>query len=151
MSTRPIRVLCVDDNKLVAEAVERCLMHEPRFEWAGWLSNVDDLAEHIEANPPDVVLLDIDMPGRDPFELLEDLAQRNPQVRVLMFSGHVRGDYIDRAIDSGAWGYLSKNEGIDDMLRAIEQVAAGEFAITGEALQEHGRGVARRTSEESFG
>jgi DNA-binding NarL/FixJ family response regulator len=55
-------------------------------------------------------------------------------VRTIMFSGYVHSDYIERAIESGAWGYVSKNEGIDDLLSAIQQVAKGEFALSREAV-----------------
>ena len=92
------------------------------------------LFEHVRTMRPDIILLDVDMPGLDTFVLLSQLAQHHPQVRVLMFSGHVRQDYIDRAVEMGAWGYVSKNEGIVGVLDALDRAAAGEFVLSPDAL-----------------
>jgi two-component system response regulator DesR len=131
--------MCVDDNELVAEAVKRRIAYEPRFEWAGWAANTNGLLESVVKAQPDVVLFDIDMPGRDPFTVVRELAQAVPTARAVMFSGYVRGDYIDRAIEAGAWGYVSKNASIDEVLTSVEQVAVGEFALTQEAAEEQRR------------
>jgi DNA-binding NarL/FixJ family response regulator len=134
-----IRVVCVDDNRLLAEAVERRLNMDGGFEWAGWLARTETLLEDVARLKPDVLLLDIDMPGRDPLDLLQDLAANVPETRVVMFSGYVRREYVDRAIEAGAWGYISKNASIEEVLAAIEQVASGEFVLTSEVLAEHRR------------
>ena len=139
MNQRPIRVMCVDDNELVADAVKRRITYEPRFEWAGWAAHTDDLLELVQRAKPDVVLFDIDMPGRDPFSVVTELAQAAPEARAVMFSGYVQGDYIDRAIEAGAWGYVSKNASIEEVLASVEQVASGEFAMTQEAAAEQRR------------
>ena len=136
---QPIRVVCVDDNRLLAEAVERRLSMDRAFEWGGWLAQTDTLMQDVARLRPDVLLLDIDMPGRDPLELLHELATQHPDTRVVMFSGYVRREYVDRAIEAGAWGYISKNASIEEVLAAIQQVAAGEFVLTSEVLAEHRR------------
>ena len=137
---RPIRVLCVDDNRLMAEALERRLAIETRLQWAGWLEEPGSAGAVIAQSKPDIVLLDIDMPGHDPFALLAELARTAPDVRVIMFSGHVRTDYINKAVDGGAWGYVSKNEGLDEVMNAILRVAAGEFILTPDVTLEYKRG-----------
>jgi DNA-binding NarL/FixJ family response regulator len=135
----PVRLMCVDDNALVAQAVERRVACEPDMAWSGWAERTDDVLAHVQRENPDVILLDIDMPGRDAFEVVREIAQQFPDARVVMFSGYVRADYIERAIDAGAWGYISKNESVSDMLAAVRRVAAGEFMLTQEVLVEHGR------------
>jgi len=137
--------MCVDDNELVADAVKRRIAYEPRFEWAGWAPQTNGLLEQVQQQKPDVILFDIDVPGRDPFSVVAELARAAPEVRALMFSGYVQGDYIDRAIESGAWGYVSKNASIDEVLSSVEQVASGEFALTQEVAAEQRRNP-RRTS-----
>jgi two-component system response regulator NreC len=126
-------VLCVDDNVAVAEALEVKVGRAEGFEWKGTLSRADDLVDVCLRDPPMLVLLDVDMPGRDPFDALAELVEKCPDTRVLMFSGHVRRDLITRAVDAGAWGYVSKNDGENEIVTALRRVAAGELALSPEA------------------
>jgi DNA-binding NarL/FixJ family response regulator len=136
--TAKMSVLCVDDNAAVAEALEVKLGRSEGFEWKGALRRADDLVAVCVRDRPTLVLLDVDMPGRDPFDVLAELVDRCPETRVLVFSGHVRRDLITRAIDSGAWGYVSKNDGEEEMVAALRQVAAGELALSPEAKRMFG-------------
>jgi len=122
----------VDDNDLLADAIEMNLKLAGGFQWLGQLKTAGSLIKRCERDAPDVVLLDIDMPGRDPFEALEQLTATCPNVRVLMLTGLVRSDLIDRAITAGAWGYLSKNDGMA-LIPAIKRVVEGEFVLGPEA------------------
>jgi two-component system response regulator DesR len=132
----PVRILCIDDNRLIAEALERRLATEPRLQWVGWVSNLVDAAGQALQARPDVVLLDIDMPGRDSFDVLREIAATLPSAKIVMLSGHVRLEYVDRAIDAGAWGYLSKNESMEDLFAAIMRIALGEFVLSAEVEAE---------------
>ncbi len=136
MSRRPIRVLCVDDNELVALATRRRLESDPRFEWAGWLTSAAELLARVGELRPDIILLDLDMPGPDALETLSEVTAVAPGARAIVFSGYVRCDLIDRAIEAGAWGYLSKNDDIDAMVGAIAHVSDGEFALSPDARDE---------------
>lgn len=132
----PVRILCIDDNRLIAEALERRLASEHRLRWVGWVSNLVEAAAQVMRARPDVILLDIDMPGRDSFDVLRELAASLPTAKIAMLSGHVRLDYVDRAIDAGAWGYLSKNESMEDLFAAIMRIALGEFVLSAEVEAE---------------
>jgi len=134
-----IRVLCVDDNDLVSDALRRKFATEADFMWCGSLPDASDLADFVAERRPDVVLLDIDMPGIDTFDALRGVTARCPDSRVVMLSGHVRKDLIDRAVEAGAWGYLSKGEETADILEAIRGVAAGRFMLSREAAAEYKR------------
>jgi two-component system, NarL family, response regulator DesR len=127
-----VRVLCVDDNEDVIDALRLFLSREPRLEWAGWLPDAGELLSEAHACRPDIVLLDVDMPRRDPFEALRALAAVCPDVRVIMLSGHVRNELVNRAIAAGAWGYVAKGDGQRAILDVIAQVANGEFAMSSE-------------------
>ncbi len=132
-----VRVLCVDDNELVAEAIGRKLSLSGGFEWLGQLEDATDLVKEAQRRRPDVILLDIDMPGADPFVALEQLSQSNPETAVVMLSGHVRLDLIERAIEAGASGYVSKNEATQTLIEAIQRAAQGEFVLGPEARRVH--------------
>jgi DNA-binding NarL/FixJ family response regulator len=125
-----VRVLCVEDNKQVADALRTHLSRDPRMEWVGWLPSADALVHTVASDDPAIVILDLDMPGRDPFEALAELSSDHSSARVVIFSGHVSAALVDRAIQSGAWGYVSKDDGQDALITAIERVHAGEFALS---------------------
>jgi two-component system response regulator DesR len=80
----------------------------------------------------DVLMLDVDMPG-DSFEVARALSATMPQLKIVMFSGYTRAEYIDRAVDVGAWGYVSKSESMETIIDAIRKVAAGDFVLSPEA------------------
>jgi DNA-binding NarL/FixJ family response regulator len=126
--------LYVDDNQDLAKALERRLA-EAGLWCRGHLPRADELELHIERECPDlqVLVLDLDMPGRDPFEALAAIVRRCPAVRVVVFSGYVRRELVDRAIEAGAWAYISKNDGETALLAAIPDVVAGRFVLSPEA------------------
>lgn len=128
----PAGILCVDDNALVAEALRHKLSRTPGFEWRGWLPDADALVQRAADDCPELILLDLDMPGRDPFDALAEVVELCPKVKTVVFSGHVRKDLIDRAIDSGAWGYIAKSDGEEALIDALRQIVAGEFTMSPE-------------------
>jgi len=130
---QPISVLCVDDSQDVARALHRKLSLAGGFDWRGWLPDAATLLASVRAKCPRVVLLDIDMPGPDPFEVLAEISTQCPDTRVIVFSGHIRRELIDRALDAGAWAYISKNDGEIALVDAIRRVTAGEFVLSPEA------------------
>lgn len=130
----PTSVVCVDDNPHVTAALQT-LLARAGFDCRAVLDSAADLADRLAAHTPDVTLMDIDMPGPDPIDALADIAARGLTTRVLIFSGHVSPALIGRAIDAGAWGYVSKNDGEHELLAALRAVAAGEFALSPEARQ----------------
>jgi DNA-binding NarL/FixJ family response regulator len=126
------RVLCVDDNPHVTAALRAMFLRADNFDWAGSLPDATKLVERAESECPDIVLLDLDMPGPDPFAALAELTKRCPNVRTIVFTGHVRRDYVDRAIEAGAWGYVSKNDAEVALFEAVERVLEGRIAFSPE-------------------
>ena len=128
---KPIGLICIDDNPLVADALQRRITLEPDFRWLGWLSGPprDDLLERVTTLRPDIVLLDIDLPGIDAFDLVSELNERAPEARVVMFTGFDRPDYLEQALARGAWGYISKDVSTNVLLDSLRRVARGEVAL----------------------
>lgn len=144
MNATALRVLCVDDHAFIAEGLKARFALEPDLEFAGWLPSTTDVLSRIAELRVSIVLLDIDLPGPDPFELLGDVARQFPEVRVLILSAHVRDQYIDAAIQAGAWGYLSKSDAPDEVVLAIRRAVRGEFAF-GPRVQERCHVAPRNT------
>lgn len=135
MSDHPVRVLCVDDHPALAEGVRARLALEPDLEYVGGLTSADDLIGQAREQRPDVVLLDIAMPGTDPFAATADLQRHFPDVRVVFLTAKVRDHYMDAAFRAGAWGYLYKGDDLDEIVAAIKRVARGEYVLSPAVLK----------------
>jgi len=126
---RTIRVFCIDDHDFIHDGLDARFNLERDLACVGRAPSADHLADLVQEHRPDIVLLDIDMPGADPFAALEELRDRNPDIRVIMLSAYVRDHYIDDAVDRGAWGYFSKSDTPDELVEGIRRVAAGHMAF----------------------
>jgi len=129
MSTKKIRVLCVDDHAFLAEGLRSKISLEQDMEYVGWLPDATDLVKEAQEREADIITLDIEMPGPDPFDSLTEVQRRAPEIRVIVLSAYVRDRYLDAAVEAGAWGFLSKADDPDTIVHAIRKVAGGEFAL----------------------
>lgn len=130
MSRKKIRVLCVDDHAFLVDGLRARFELAGNIECVGRLDSADGLLSSAKELRPDIVLLDIEMPGPDAFEAAEDLARSLPDVRVIFFSAFVRDHYISAAVNAGAYGYFSKSDDTDEILEGIRTVAEnGTFAF----------------------
>lgn len=136
-------MLCIDDNILLGKALARCIESEPTLRWLGSVSDGSEAITTATRLKPDVILMDIDMPGFDTFKIVEELAAAIPGTRVIMLSGHVDADYLKRSIDCGAWGYLSKAEETRVLIDAIHSARRGEI-VFGKEIQALQRSLERR-------
>lgn len=129
MKDQPIRILCVDDHAFLVEGLEARFDIEHDLECVGRLSTADGLASEVKRTSANVVLLDIEMPGRDPFEAADDLRRHCPDVRAIILSAYVRDHYISAAFEAGCWGYFCKSDDPDQIVQGIRQVMRGEFVF----------------------
>jgi two-component system, NarL family, response regulator DesR len=125
-------IVCIDDNSLVKEAIARRIALESDFRWAGALGERDEIIERLLELEPDLVLLDIDMPGIDAFALVKLIGERLPSSRVVMFTGYSHPEYLEQALANGAWGYISKSESPTALLDALRRVLRGEVVCNDE-------------------
>jgi DNA-binding NarL/FixJ family response regulator len=127
--TGPVRVLCVDDHAVLVEGLRAKIALDRELEFVGHLPTAAGLVAEVGRTRPDVVVLDIEMPGPDPFEAARDVQQQCPDVRVVFLSAYVKDRFLDAAFQSGAWGYLYKGDNLDSIIKGIRSVAAGEFVM----------------------
>ena len=134
-------VVCVDDNPQVADAIRVKLLRSGSFKWNGWAADGDEVLSLLAdgSNCPDLIVLDLDMPGMDPFDATTQLLSVCPTARVVVFTGHVRKDLIERAVDAGAWGYVAKSDGADALVQALRGVMNNEFSLSPEARSTYDR------------
>lgn len=130
MDSTPFSVMCIDDNVLLVDALERRLNLEPGFTGLQRVENLATAVEEATRSKPSVVLLDIDLPGGvDAMSILDQFVQRLPASRVLVFTGYPTGDLVRRAMSRGAWGFVSKGTTSDTLISAIRRVVAGQAVI----------------------
>jgi DNA-binding NarL/FixJ family response regulator len=125
MSQDVIRVLVADDHGVVREGIRHVLEGEPGFEVIGEAANGADAMVLAESLRPDVVVLDISMPGESGLALAARLRERVPGTRVLILSMHDHPEYVLESVRAGAHGYLLKETAATELSRAIRAVEAG--------------------------
>lgn len=123
---KPIRVLLADDHTLIRAGISALLERMERVEVVGEAGDGRHAMKLIQELTPDVVLLDLLMPGLSGFEVLQETTGKFPGVKIIVLSVHNSEEYALRALRSGAAGYLSKNAASAELERAIDQVIRGE-------------------------
>jgi DNA-binding NarL/FixJ family response regulator len=131
-STKPIRVLLADDHTLVRAGIRALLEKLPGIEVAGEASDGREVLDLIKAHQPDVVLMDISMPGLDGLQALARITRDFPQVRVIILSMHHNDEYVWQALKAGASGYLLKKAATAQLQAALKSVVAGEIYLSRE-------------------
>ena len=126
MKKEPTKVLVVDDRVEFRRLFELYIQDHPDFEIVGMCFRADDLEDEIESLSPEVVVLDLSMPGRDPLEAMQTAKKRYAGVEFLVFSLSDEDDIVRRAMAAGATGYMIKEGGFDDLAAAIRSTAKGE-------------------------
>jgi DNA-binding NarL/FixJ family response regulator len=124
MELDPIRVLCVDDNVIIGMAMRATIDATDGMSCVDCLERADTLLETVAELRPDVVLLDLHMPGRQPLEALRDVTRDHPNVAVIVLSGSGDSNSRDEALAAGARSYLIKGGGSQPILAAIRAVVS---------------------------
>lgn len=126
---RLIRVLLVDDHELVREGLHLLLRQAPDIVTVGEASDGIAAVELAGQLKPDVVVLDLSMPGGDGESALRQLRERWPGVRVLILTGYSESDWLLPMLGAGASGFLTKDAAGQELVHAIRQVAEGEVYV----------------------
>jgi DNA-binding NarL/FixJ family response regulator len=121
-----IRVLCVDDHADIRNVLRMVIDAQDDMTCVGCLSSANTLVDEARRLHADIVLLDVSMPGKDPFEAILELTAGTPEIRTVVFSGWDDIDKIERATNAGASGWVSKDADPDTIIQATREVAAGE-------------------------
>jgi two-component system, NarL family, invasion response regulator UvrY len=132
---RRISVLLVDDHAVVREGYRRLLERDDSLIVVGEAATAADALRLDGELKPDVIVLDIGLPGVSGMEILRRMIARRPEARVLMFSMYQDGIYVTRAISAGACGYLSKASAPDLLVDAVRAVAAGRRYLSPDVEQ----------------
>lgn len=130
--TQPVRIAIVDDHPMVAEGIRSILETYPDLNVVGTLCNGQEAIDQVNTLKPDVMLLDLNMPGVSGLSAIELILERRPETNILILSMHDSPEYISAALSHGAKGYALKDVPTEDIYTAIKTVMKGEkFLCTG--------------------
>lgn len=148
-----IRVLLVDDHEIVRLGLMTLINDQPNLEVVGEAGSVPEALRAVERLKPHVVLMDIRLPGEGGIEATHQITTRFPDTRVVMLTSFADDELVVRAILAGAVGYVLKQVGNEELLRAIEAAARGEALIdpsTTARLLSRVRANERKSEEDAF-
>jgi len=148
-----LRILLVDDHEVVRLGLRALLSRYPQFEVVAEAGDGDEALEKTLYYEPDVVVMDIRLPGKSGVEATEEIMRHRPETRVVMLTSYAEDDVLFDAIAAGAAGYVLKQIGSDDLVRALMTVGRGESlldpAVTQKVFQKM-RSNARQVEDEYF-
>ena len=127
--TPEITVLLADDHEVVREGLRLALLRSPHIRVVGEAADGETAVSLAERRRPDVIVMDLRMPGMDGIEATEEIMRRVPDAKVLIFTAYSERALLQRGLESGARGYILKEAPHETLLRAIEKVAAGETFV----------------------
>ncbi|GAB3442740.1 response regulator transcription factor [Phycicoccus ginsengisoli] len=122
-------LLLAEDQVMMREALATLLDLEPDLSVVGHVGRGDEVLAAVRELGPDVVLLDIEMPGRSGLDVAADLHAAAPEVRVVVVTTFGRPGYLRRALDAGVRGFVVKDGPVEGLADAVRRVAAGEVVI----------------------
>lgn len=131
-----ISVLLTDDHELVRTGIRRLLEDSKQVEIVGEADCGEDSLQLAQSLKPDVILMDVNMPGIGGVEACRRILQRNPKQKIIVLTVHNEKTFPKRLLEIGAKGYLTKECGVDEMIKAIKQVNSGGSYIASSIAQQ---------------
>ena len=128
-----IRIVVVDDHPIVRQGLVATLDDEADFQVVGAASSAEDAVGLVAQHTPDVVLLDLELPGMSGVEAIPRLREASPNARILVFTAYDTDERVLSAVRAGAGGYLLKGAAVTEIASAVRTVAAGGTALTASA------------------
>lgn len=128
-----VKLFIVDDHYMVIEGIRSLLQSESGIEWTGHATNAASCLAFLQTRQPDLILMDISLPDKSGIDLCREVKQKYPRIRVLGLSTYNQRSYVEKMLDNGASGYLLKNAGREELLKAISQAMDRKVYLSHEA------------------
>ncbi len=130
MDEKIVRIVIADDHAFLREGIKKTIQDEIDMKIVGEASNANDALDIIRELNPDVVIMDISMPGKSGLDVLKDLKTLKKKSRILILSMHPEDRFAIRALKAGASGYLTKESAPDELVKAIRTVLTGRKYVS---------------------
>ncbi len=131
----PIKVLIVDDHPVVRDGLGNMLLVFDDLQLIGEAENGSAALAFCHQNTPDVILMDIEMPGMNGIQATRAILEQYPQVKIIILTSFPKDDLVQKSLEAGALGYLIKTATIDTMANAIRSAYAGQSTLASEAVE----------------
>ncbi len=145
-----IKVLLADDHSIVRAGLRRIVEESGDMVVVAEAADGREAIRQVEESRPDVAVIDISMPGLDGLEVISRLSRHCPDLPVLVLTMHEEGQYVVRAVEAGAKGYVTKQSAPEQLVTAIRKVLEGSRYLTDEAAEALALRVARGGGEQSL-
>jgi len=149
-----MNIVLVDDHEIVRLGLKSLLGRYPNFRVVAEAGNAKEAVERVLEHKPDVVVMDIRMPGRSGIVATREIMQQRPDTKIIMLTSYVEDEMLFEAISAGAAGYVLKQIGSSDLVRALEAVSRGESLIDPALMRRvfgKLREASRKAEDEAFG
>lgn len=144
-----IKVLLADDHSIVRAGLRRIVEESGEMEVIAEAADGREAIDQVHETLPDVAVIDISMPGLDGLEVVSQLRNHYPQLPILILTMHEEGQYVVRAIEAGAMGYLTKQSAPEQLVKAIRRVHSGSRYVTDDAAEALALRIARGAQGQS--
>lgn len=129
---KQLKVFIADDHLLIREGLKKILSNEKEFIVVGESGDPEEVLDFIIENEVDILILDLNMPGRGGLDVLTRVKKIKPEIKVLILSMYPEDQFGERTIKAGAAGYITKESASDELLNALKKIAKGETYISKE-------------------
>ncbi|MDE1190642.1 MAG: response regulator transcription factor [Arachidicoccus sp.] len=127
------KVFIVDDHYMIIEGIHSLLQNEKEIEWCGHATTADSCLAFLKQRLPDVILMDINLPGKSGIELCKEIREKYPSVFIIALSTFNQHSFISKMMENGASGYILKNATREELMHAIHTVLKGKEYLSHEA------------------
>jgi len=135
-AVKKTRVLIVDDHPMTRAGLVHVINHQPDLTVCGEAESAAQALDILDSSRPDLLLIDITLPGKSGLELIKDVKAMRPELLMLVISMHDESLYADRVLRAGARGYITKHEGGEKLMEAIRHVLRGKIYVS-ESMSAH--------------
>lgn len=148
-----LKILLVDDHEVVRLGIKALLSNYPEYEVVTEAANADEAVQKAQEYEPDVIIMDIRLPGKSGIDATREIMDELPDTKIIMLTSFAEDDLLFDAINAGAYGYILKQIGSDDLINALGTIGRGEALLDPALTQKvfkRVREASRKATDEAF-
>ena len=148
-----LKIMLVDDHEVVRLGIKALLSNYPAYEVVAEAAGADEAVATALEYQPDVIIMDIRLPGKNGIEATKEIIEHIPEIKIIMLTSFAEDDLLFDAINAGAYGYILKQIGSDDLINALDAIGRNEALLDPALTQKvfkRVREASRKATDEAF-